>query len=111
MKTTIKIIVIDDNPEEILQQQKVFHQNGFDQVRYFNDPEEMLCFLDSAEDCEFSKMMVPDVDMQRVSGYELIKSLKRNSLYQGITILVSSTSTLSGYLYLFQRNYLLPGLG
>ncbi len=110
MKTTIKIIIVDDDPDEILQLQDVLHQNGFDQLRYFNNPEEILCYLKDEADCELPKTLAPDVDMQRVSGYEFIQSLKRNSFYRSVAVLVSSTSTFSGYLYLFQQHHLLRGL-
>ena len=110
MQTTIKIIFVDDDPRQILQQQDIIYKNGFDQVSYFKDPEEMLYYLEELEDNELPVVLVTDLNKPLISCFELIRSLKTNPLYDSIAILVSSTSSLSKYLYLFQRNYFVPGL-
>ena len=87
---SIKILMVDDDPEDIYAIRRAFKNAklGVD--------------FDSAQSVEelFSKVRVPptaillDINIPKVSGYDILKKLRRNQAYDNTKIIMLTTSTL-----------------
>ena len=106
---SLSILLIDDDTIERLKFRKVCQEVNFDCTLFeAKDGENALTFLDTNTSLD---VIVTDLNMPKMDGFELLKSLKSNTKFKSIPVVVMSTSEskidlercyefgISGYFY------------
>ncbi len=92
MQQQIKLVILDDDPDDLYLLKEVFLEKGFSQLQYFSDGQECLKYLDSCTDEELPDTVLTDLNMPLISGYDIIKKIKSSGRLLHINVLVCSTS-------------------
>ena len=91
MDTKPQILVVDDKPE-IAKVIKIQMSLEYD-VIYFSRPIEALSWLHSGH---IPQLIISDVYMPEMNGFEFLQSLKNSSMFSSIPIIVLSSMENSG---------------
>lgn len=95
-----KIVILDDDLDEVLLLRDCFREKGIEFVKYFIDGEKCMHYLESCIREELPNVIITDLNMPRVSGYDFLKWIKARERYQHIPVVVYSTSNLERYISL-----------
>jgi two-component system response regulator len=89
-----KIIVVDDDVDEIFMLQEIFRAKGIQNALFFSDPEQVLHHLEALTENQLPEVVVSDLKMPKVSGLDLLTRLRADSKYDRIDVIIYSTSGL-----------------
>jgi chemosensory pili system protein ChpA (sensor histidine kinase/response regulator) len=84
-KPEVKVLIVDDSPSVRHLTSKIVKNAGF-QAIVAKDGLEALEILQTLQD--FPEVILTDVEMPRMDGYELLSSLKRNAALQKIPVVM-----------------------
>lgn len=94
-----KILIVDDDADDRELITDAFINQGIDGVYALPDPETVFSFLQEIkEDFYLPRLIVTDLNMPGISGFDLLKSLKTISRYQHIPVVILSTSSVSDHI-------------
>ncbi|HVG41231.1 MAG TPA: response regulator [Chitinophagaceae bacterium] len=89
---TCKILIIDDDQEDVEILSDAFQSSGVDSVHYVYTAMQAFMYLEKVVHQELPKLIVTDMYMPGMSGAEFLKDLKGMEPYKHIhTIVLSST--------------------
>lgn len=88
----VKLVILDDDPDDLYLLKEIFLEKGFGQLQYFSDGQKCLEYLDECTDEELPDTVLTDLNMPLVSGYDVLKKIKSNERLLHINVLVCSTS-------------------
>ncbi|RYY88549.1 MAG: response regulator [Chitinophagaceae bacterium] len=89
---TCKILVIDDDEDDVEILVNAFLQSGVAAIQYVKTAMEAFIFLQSVEHANLPKLIVTDNFLPGISGKEFLADLKRMEKYRHIPVVVLSTS-------------------
>lgn len=89
-KKQIMIMIIDDSPSVRKVNEKIITNVGW-KVLTARDGLEALEILGKSD--EIPNVILTDIEMPRMDGYELLKTLKKNSRYKNIPVLIITSRT------------------
>jgi CheY-like chemotaxis protein len=92
-------MMADDDPDDREFVREAFEKSGFEgEFRYVEDGGALVEYLEKAQDlgpkggCRIPDLILLDLNMPRVDGYEALKQIKSNDRLRRIPIVVLSTS-------------------
>jgi CheY-like chemotaxis protein len=90
-----KIIIVEDDEEDRMLLTEAFVPKGFNDFLVLSSGPELLSYLDSLDDETYlPHLIITDLNMPFVSGFDLLRLIKSNPRYQQIEVIVFSTSSL-----------------
>lgn len=90
-----KIIIVEDDEEDRMLLTEAFVPKGFKEFLVLSSGPELLSYLDSLDDETYlPHLIITDLNMPIVSGFDLLKLIKSNPRYQRIEVIVFTTSSL-----------------
>ena len=91
---TCNILIVDDDPDDRDILIETFHQIGVEHIHGVTSADAAIVFLQEiADDRKLPKLIITDLNMPGISGYELLRALKEMHRYQHIPVVVCSTSS------------------
>ena len=93
-----KILVIEDDIDDIVILHEAFDKKGMAADLFFiQNPETTLTYLESLSDYALPHLIISDLNMPKLDGFELLKLLKDNDRFHPIPVILFSTYHLSGF--------------
>jgi CheY-like chemotaxis protein len=93
--TAWKIYIIEDDVDDVTFLHEAFTTQGYGSgIHFFMNPECLIPHLDSLNQADFPHIIITDLNMPKVSGFQLIRLLKSSELYKGIPVVAYTTSIL-----------------
>ena len=92
-----RFIFVDDDPEELFFIKDSFNQKSVSGVQFFQEGNELVDFLHSLPEEKLPKVVVTDLNMPGMSGFELIQAIRKHQRYQPVQIWVYTTSNLQSH--------------
>ena len=90
-----KILIVDDDADDREIISTTFHDLGISNFQVVSSAQAAFAFLQSIEEQEnLPRLIITDLNMPGISGYELLQSLKTMQRYKHIPVIVYSTSNL-----------------
>jgi len=90
--TNCKILIVDDDLDDVEILSEAFSQTGVDCVHYVHTAMEAFMYLQTVEDKkDLPKLIVTDLYLPGLTGAELLKDLKGMDQYKHIHVIVLST--------------------
>jgi CheY-like chemotaxis protein len=87
------ILLVDDDSEDQFLMREAFSDNGIgDSLRFANNGEAAIEFLDQLSPEELPALIVMDLNMPRMNGREALSFLKQHPSYHHIPVIIYSTS-------------------
>lgn len=87
------ILLVDDDSEDQFLMQEAFSDNGIgNALRFADNGESAIEFLDHLPPGELPALIVMDLNMPRMNGREALSYLKQHPLYHDIPVIIYSTS-------------------
>jgi chemosensory pili system protein ChpA (sensor histidine kinase/response regulator) len=91
------ILVVDDDEDDRLLIQLGFEKANFLDLGLFADGPSVLQYLQSNSE-RLPKLIVSDYNMPKLSGLELLKSIKADNSLMHIDVIILSTSSSQSYI-------------
>ncbi|MBO9570614.1 MAG: response regulator [Chitinophagaceae bacterium] len=88
----IKLVILDDDPDDLSLLKEIFLEKGFTRLKYFSDGRRCLDYLQECSDEELPDTLLTDLNMPLISGYDILKKIKSNERLLHINVMVCSTS-------------------
>lgn len=88
----IKLVILDDDPDDLYLLKEIFLEKGFSKLQYFSDGQKCLNYLEACSDDELPETLLTDLNMPLMSGYDIIEKIKSTERLLHINVLVCSTS-------------------
>ena len=86
------LILADDDPDDRLLTQEAFEEAGYDGTfQFFDDGQQLLDYLENARQ-HLPGVILLDLNMPRMNGYEALSELKADQALRRIPIIVLTTS-------------------
>jgi CheY-like chemotaxis protein len=86
------LILADDDPDDRLLTQEAFEEAGYDGTfEFFGDGQQLLDYLNRSRH-QLPGVILLDLNMPRMSGYEALTELKADQALRRIPIIVLTTS-------------------
>ena len=86
------LILADDDPDDRLLTQEAFEEAGYDGTfQFFDDGQQLLDYLEHARQ-HLPGVILLDLNMPRMNGYEALSELKADQALRRIPIIVLTTS-------------------
>ena len=94
MITHPQIIVVDDDQEDQMIMLDYFKESGLDQsVMFMQDGRQLINYLnDLPEQSSLPPLIVMDLNMPIVNGTQTLMTIKRNSRFRDVPVIILSTS-------------------
>ena len=86
------LFMVDDDEDDRLFIQESLNMPGDRQIELFSDGTSLLNTLEHLEHDELPQMIVTDLNMPGMNGYDLLEALKSNKQFGHIPVVVFSTS-------------------
>ncbi len=83
-----KILVVEDDLEDVEMIQHAFEVNNWDNVLYFSNVFKVLEYLQTLDEAALPALLVTDYNMPKLNGFNLVAFLRRNPLYSSIKIIM-----------------------
>lgn len=94
-----KLIIVDDDPDDRDIMNEAFIRQGSTDHLVLSSAQEVFTYLQSVAKAEdLPRLIVTDLNMPGITGFELLKALKEMKRYQSIDVFVYSTSNLGAHL-------------
>jgi two-component system response regulator len=88
-----KILMIDDDAEDRMLMQEMFAEIGAPDVAHFEESgETALSYLENLSKNDLPSVIVLDLNMPKLNGTQILKTLKANKKLKDITVIIYSTS-------------------
>jgi CheY-like chemotaxis protein len=89
----VRIVIVDDDMDDILLMNEIFSGSEYRRdVSFFQNPEGVIPYFDSITDTELPSVIVSDLNMPKLTGFELLEALKTTPRYQHIPVIIYTTS-------------------
>jgi CheY-like chemotaxis protein len=93
---SFRVLIIDDDADDRELLREVLQRDGIEPILALESANEVLTFLQTIEkDEDLPHLIVTDLNMQGMTGLELLQSLKSTDRYRHITVVIYSTSSYS----------------
>jgi CheY-like chemotaxis protein len=92
---TPRLLFVEDDPDDIDLLTKSLQANSIDDFLILDSGARALAYLDALADGELPHLLVVDLNMPGMSGYDLIRKLKAEPRYQAIPVIILTTSQRS----------------
>lgn len=97
--STYKILVVDDDPDDRDIMNEAFQRQGSTEHLILSSAQEVFVYLQSIEkDEDLPRLIITDLNMPGITGFELLKALKEMQRYRGIDVFVYSSSSLGSHI-------------
>lgn len=89
---TLKVIFVEDDPDdrELISDCLLF--NGFPNYLILDSGPNLFSYLENTNDASLPDLIVVDMNMPHMSGYEVIRRLKEQPRYQLIPVFILTTT-------------------
>ena len=88
-----KILMIDDDAEDRMLMQEMFAEIGAPDAAHFEESgETALSYLENLSESDLPSVIVLDLNMPKLNGTQILKTLKANKKLKDITVIIYSTS-------------------
>ena len=88
-----RIVIVDDDMDDIILLNELFSTTEFAEgIQFFSNPEGVIPFFDSLAGNELPSLVITDLNMPKLNGFELLQRLKADSHYRNIPVLAYTTS-------------------
>jgi CheY-like chemotaxis protein len=99
-----KILIIDDDTDDVEILADAFTQSGVDCVHYVHSAMQAFIYLEEVPTCEdLPKLIVTDHYLPGITGPEFLKDLKTMDRYRHIPVVVLSTSKTEAQIEQYRR--------
>jgi CheY-like chemotaxis protein len=89
------ILIVDDDPDDRAMMEEAFTAQGSTEHLVLSGAQEVLHYLSGIHSNHLlPRMIITDLNMPLISGFELLQTLKGVERYQQMAVLVYSTSRL-----------------
>lgn len=95
----VEVLLVEDDPNDVAIARRAFRRGGFDEkVAVCRDGVEALDWLglngsdEPAEDAAVPRVVLLDLRMPRMDGWELLRELRRNERTRALPVVVLSAS-------------------
>lgn len=92
---TPRLLFVEDDPDDIDLLTKSLQANRIDDFLILDSGPRALAYLDALADDELPHLVVVDLNMPGMSGYDVIHRLKSVPRYQAIPVIILTTSQRS----------------
>jgi CheY-like chemotaxis protein len=93
MSENKKILMIDDDVEDRMLMQDMFVEIGFPNIAHYEESgETAMSYLEKLSSSELPSVIVLDLNMPKINGTQVLRSLKENDKLKDITVIIYSTS-------------------
>jgi CheY-like chemotaxis protein len=90
---SVRIVIVDDDMDDILLLNEIFSVTEYAKsISFFHNPEGVIPYLDSISDTQLPSLILSDLNMPKLNGFELLEALKINKRYQRIPVVIYTTS-------------------
>ena len=86
-----KILIIDDDTDDVEILTDAFSQSGVESVHYVHSAMEAFIYLEELKPGELPKLIVTDLYLPGITGAEFLQDLKTMQRYKHIHVIVLST--------------------
>lgn len=101
--STYKILVVDDDPDDRDIMNEAFNLQGSAEHLVLASAQEVFSYLqDVVRDEDLPRLIITDLNMPGITGFELLQALKGMQRYKHIDVFVYSTSSLGAHVELCQ---------
>ena len=91
-----RVLIVDDDPDDRDFLRTALEKAGVEPILALSSAQEVFAYLQGIERTEdLPKLIISDLNMPDINGYELLQSLRSTSRYQHIPVVICSTSSLS----------------
>jgi CheY-like chemotaxis protein len=91
-----RVLIVDDDPDDRDFLRNALEKAGVEPILALSSAQEVFAYLQGIERTEdLPKLIISDLNMPDINGYELLQSLRSTSRYQHIPVVICSTSSLS----------------
>jgi DNA-binding response OmpR family regulator len=91
-----EILIVEDDVEESLQLEEIFKENGYNRIQSFDNAFSFISYLNQNETA-LPKVVILDYEMPKITGFQLLAFLKRNSKFTSIDVILYSGYDSSDY--------------
>jgi CheY-like chemotaxis protein len=92
LKTTARIVIVEDNPDDILLVRKSLEARGIKaNLTCFEDGHEALANL-RRKDCHIPDVLILDLSLPSISGVDLLRAVRHMPKFVDVPILVLTAS-------------------
>lgn len=93
-KLSARILVVDDDPDDLELLRELFVQNGMDgQVGYFSNVQSLTEHLDSLPKEGLPALILTDLNMPGRTGLDLLQTLAHQKLLRHMDVIILTTSS------------------
>ena len=92
---TPRLLFVEDDPDDIDLLTKSLQANRIDDFLILDSGQRALAYLDALTEDALPHLVVVDLNMPGMSGYDVIRKLKSASRYQSIPVIILTTSQRS----------------
>lgn len=89
--TPCKILIIDDDTDDVEILADVFKTSGVDSVHYVYTAMQAFMYLEEVRNTELPKLIVTDMHLPGITGKEFLQDLKSMDHYKRIHVIVLSS--------------------
>lgn len=89
--TECKILIIDDDEDDVAILSDAFRQCGLDEVHYVFSAMQAFMYLQTVEHDHLPKLIITDLYLPGMTGDEFLKDLKGMEKYKDIPVIVLSS--------------------
>jgi CheY-like chemotaxis protein len=90
-----KIFIVEDDVDDIFLMEEELHEKGYREVHFVTDPRLLMPELNALPTEELPGLIITDLNMPAVSGFELLKRIKAVPRFRNIAVIVFSTSNFA----------------
>jgi len=89
----VRIVIVEDDMDDILLLNEIFSDTEYAKtISFFHNPEGVIPYFDSIADAELPSVIISDLNMPKLTGFELLEVLKSTRRYQHIPVIICTTS-------------------
>jgi CheY-like chemotaxis protein len=92
---TPRLLFVEDDPDDIELLTKSLQENSINDFLILDSGSKAFSYMDALPDGELPSLVVVDLNMPGMSGYEVIRKMKTGLRYQAIPIIILTTSQRS----------------
>ena len=89
---TARILFVEDDPDDIELLTKSLQENGIQDFLILDTGAKAFTYLDELAEDELPELIVVDLNMPGISGFEVIRTLKATERFQNIPVFILTTS-------------------
>jgi CheY-like chemotaxis protein len=90
-----RLLFVEDDPDDIELLTKSLQENSIADFLILDSGAKAFAYLDGLSDVDLPTLVVVDLNMPGMSGYEVIRKLKEGARYHGIPVFILTTSQRS----------------